>query len=243
MTRETGIGEGLTKILIVDDEHDVADALKAGLQMDGFEVDAYYDPIKALAAFSPDIYDLVISDIKMPHMNGFEFVYEIKKIDKDVQVIFLTGYVDLMKEVNKLFTKLNVMDVIQKPIGVRELAQRINALHLGLKASPEGQDEGPARRVPLEGTEHPYATLERVELRDRDTEDSGQDDVEDHQDGPARDHYRQGTEPPRVERSPVYPQPDEQSEEEGEHHRAGSQERREHESPSPQYDDIGHRPS
>ena len=76
-------------------------------------------------------YDLIISDIKMPKMNGFEMVYEMKKRDNGVQVIFLTGFVDLMKEVNKLFTKLNVREVIQKPIGIRELVDKINGLNIG----------------------------------------------------------------------------------------------------------------
>jgi DNA-binding response OmpR family regulator len=131
--------EILVRLLIVDDEHDVADALRAGLQMRGFTVDVYYDPIKAVANFKPHVYDLVISDIKMPEMNGFEMVYELKKMDADVQVIFLTGYVDLMKEVNKLFTKLNVREVIQKPIGIHQLVEKINTLQIGMKAKVEEQ--------------------------------------------------------------------------------------------------------
>jgi DNA-binding response OmpR family regulator len=117
------------RLLIVDDEYDVANALEAGLKKRGFAVDVFFDPIKALAAFQPGKYDLIISDIKMPKVNGFEMVYEMKKRDEDVQVIFLTGFVDLMKEVNKLFTKLNVREVIQKPIGIQELVDKINALN------------------------------------------------------------------------------------------------------------------
>jgi|SRR5580704_9841116 DNA-binding response OmpR family regulator len=121
----------LLRLLIVDDEHDVANALEAGLQNKGFAVDVFYDPVEALANFKPGAYDLIISDIKMPKMNGFEMVYEMKKRDNGVQVIFLTGFVDLMKEVNKLFTKLNVREVIQKPIGIRELVDKINGLNIG----------------------------------------------------------------------------------------------------------------
>jgi DNA-binding response OmpR family regulator len=118
------------RLLIVDDEHDVANALEAGLEKKGFAVDIFYDPIKALASFQPGTYDLIISDIKMPKMNGFEMVYEMKKRDAEVQVIFLTGFVDLMKEVNKLFTKLNIREVIQKPIGIQELVEKINGLNI-----------------------------------------------------------------------------------------------------------------
>lgn len=120
----------MLRLLIVDDEHDVADVLKKGLESRGFAVDVFYDPIKALASFEPGVYDLVISDIKMPNMNGFEMVYEIKKRDSAVQVIFLTGFVDLLKEVNKLFTKLNIREVIQKPIGIQQLVDKINSLNI-----------------------------------------------------------------------------------------------------------------
>lgn len=127
----------MVRILVVDDEHDVADVLKAGLELRGYKVDVFYDPISALAKFQPGVYDLVLSDIKMPNVNGFEMIYEMKKQDKAVQVIFLTGYVDLLKEVNKLFTKLNVREVIQKPIGIQQLAEKINGLGLGMKANAE----------------------------------------------------------------------------------------------------------
>lgn len=127
----------LLRLLIVDDEHDVANALKAGLEKNGFGVDVFYDPVEALASFQPGNYDLIISDIKMPRMNGFEMVYEMKKRDNGVQVVFLTGFVDLMKEVNKLFTKLNVREVIQKPIGIRELVDKINGLNVGSKPRVE----------------------------------------------------------------------------------------------------------
>ena len=121
----------------MDDERDVADGLRTGLESRGFKVDVFYDPTEALASFQPGVYDLIISDIKMPGMNGFEMLYEMKKIDNTVQVIFLTGYVDMMDEVNKLFTKLNVREVIKKPIGMQQLAEKINNLNFGMKASAE----------------------------------------------------------------------------------------------------------
>jgi DNA-binding response OmpR family regulator len=127
----------LVRILVVDDERDIADILKTGLELKGFKVDAFYDPINALASFQPGTYDLIISDIKMPEMNGFEMLYEMSKIDNTVQVLFLTGHVDMMNEVNKLFTKLNVREVIKKPIGIQQLVERINNLNIGMKASAE----------------------------------------------------------------------------------------------------------
>jgi DNA-binding response OmpR family regulator len=122
------------RVLVVDDERDIADSLKAGLQMKGFTVDVFYDPVEALSNFRRGVYDLVISDIKMPKMNGFELVYELEKIDDNVRVIFLTGFVDMLKELTMLFPKLHVSEVIQKPIGIKDLVDKISTSKVGMKA-------------------------------------------------------------------------------------------------------------
>jgi DNA-binding response OmpR family regulator len=122
------------RVLVVDDERDIADSLKAGLQMKGFTVDVFYDPVEALSHFRRGVYDLVISDIKMPKMNGFELVYELEKIDDNVRVIFLTGFVDMLKELTMLFPKLHVNEIIQKPIGIKDLVNKISTLDVGTKA-------------------------------------------------------------------------------------------------------------
>ncbi len=67
------------KILIVDDESDITSALKIYLELQGFQVDAFTDPADALARFKAGFYHLLILDIKMPEMNGFELYKEIKK--------------------------------------------------------------------------------------------------------------------------------------------------------------------
>ena len=61
-------------ILIVDDEHDNSSIFKIGLEDAGFEVNAYSDPELALSAFKPDFYDLLILDIRMPKMDGYEYM-------------------------------------------------------------------------------------------------------------------------------------------------------------------------
>ena len=60
------------KILLVDDEPDIVMAFKLTLESAGFIVDTHEDPLTALSKFKPSYYDLVILDIKMPKMNGFE---------------------------------------------------------------------------------------------------------------------------------------------------------------------------
>jgi CheY-like chemotaxis protein len=60
------------RILIVDDEPDIAQVLKMGLEKNGFAVDTYNDPLDVISDFKADSYDLLLLDIKMPKMNGFE---------------------------------------------------------------------------------------------------------------------------------------------------------------------------
>src|SRR5690348_16805986 len=78
-------------ILLVDNEPDNTSVLSMGLEDEGFEVDAFNDPILALSDFKPDFYSLSILDINMPKMNGYEFFREIKKLDAKIKVCFLTA--------------------------------------------------------------------------------------------------------------------------------------------------------
>ncbi|MFL6401094.1 MAG: response regulator [Nitrososphaeraceae archaeon] len=79
------------KILIVDDESDTASAFDMILQMSRYEVDSFIDPITALKNHKVGLYDLLILDMKMPKMDGFELYDEIKKIYNKAKVCFLTA--------------------------------------------------------------------------------------------------------------------------------------------------------
>jgi len=119
------------RILIVDDESDITTALKMYLEIQGFHVDAYTDPANALARFKAGFYHLLILDIKMPEMNGFELYKEIKKKDDTVKVFFLTAlsemhdYDAFKKEV---FPKEGERYFIAKPIENEEILKRINTV-------------------------------------------------------------------------------------------------------------------
>ena len=119
------------RILIVDDESDITTALKMYLEIQGFQVDAFTDPVYALAQFKAGFYKLLILDIKMPEMNGFELYTEIKKKDKTVKVFFLTAlsemhdYDAFKKEV---FPKEGERYFIAKPIENEEILKRINTV-------------------------------------------------------------------------------------------------------------------
>ena len=76
-------------ILIVDDESDICFVLAKVLRNNGFVVDSYDDPVVALEKFNSDLYNLVMLDIKMPELNGFELYREIRKLDKKIKICFL----------------------------------------------------------------------------------------------------------------------------------------------------------
>lgn len=120
-----------SRILIVDDEPDVNLTLKVTLEDKGFKVDAFDDPLLALENFKVGVYDLVILDIKMPKMNGFELFREIKKTDNNVKVCFLTAlnelhdYEPFRKEA---FPKEGERYFIQKPIENEEIIKRVNEI-------------------------------------------------------------------------------------------------------------------
>ena len=119
------------RILIVDDESDITTALKMYLEIQGFQVDAFTDPVYALAQFKAGFYQLLILDIKMPEMNGFELYIEIKKKDNTVKVFFLTAlsemhdYDAFKKEV---FPKEGERYFIAKPIENEEILTRIRTV-------------------------------------------------------------------------------------------------------------------
>jgi len=72
------------RILLVDDEPDITSVTKRGLQSNGFEVDAFTDPAEALSNFKTAVYDLLLLDVKMPKINGFELYRRISKIDDSI---------------------------------------------------------------------------------------------------------------------------------------------------------------
>jgi CheY-like chemotaxis protein len=79
------------RILLVDDEQDILLIFKLILVREGFRVYSFDNPLDALASFKSGLYDLVILDIKMPKMDGFQLYEEMKKIDCSVKVCFITA--------------------------------------------------------------------------------------------------------------------------------------------------------
>ena len=117
------------KVMLVDDEADVISVLKVVLEENGFEVDTFEDPIVALKSYRAGVYDLLILDIKMPEMDGFELYDQIKKIDEDAKVCFLTASEMYYKNSRKeKYCSLDKDLFIQKPIANEDLVEEINKI-------------------------------------------------------------------------------------------------------------------
>ena len=93
--------QGQKRILVVDDEPDLTRLCSLALKYHGFKVDTFNDSEEVLSNFKPDYYDLVILDIKMPKMDGFELYDELKKKDSDAKICFLTASEPYYKEFRK----------------------------------------------------------------------------------------------------------------------------------------------
>jgi two-component system, OmpR family, response regulator ChvI len=115
-------------VLIVDDEADITDALKAGLEHRGFKVDTFNEPAAALAKFAPGTYDIAILDIRMPKMNGFELYREMRKVDSKASVCFLTAFDVHRDEFEKMFPDVRVKAFLKKPITIDNLVIQLNRL-------------------------------------------------------------------------------------------------------------------
>jgi two-component system, OmpR family, response regulator ChvI len=113
------------RILVVDDEYDAALTLKAILEEEEFEVDIFNDPKLAISNFKAGKYDLLLLDILMPKMNGFELCQQLQNIDDKVKVCFITAYEIYYRALREMFPTMEVDCFIAKPIGKKELVSRI----------------------------------------------------------------------------------------------------------------------
>src|SRR5688500_9259284 len=118
------------KILFVDDEPDIIYSIKWVLEINGFVVDSYTDPILALSNFKPSVYDLLILDIKMPKISGLDLYQKMKEIDRNVKVCFLTASELFYEEYRRLdaHPRLDKAYFFQKPFRAEQLIRKINEI-------------------------------------------------------------------------------------------------------------------
>ena len=117
------------KIMVIDDNSDIGLALRMGLELDdkNMQVDSYDNPVTALTEFRPDFYDLLLIDVNMPVMDGFELCQKLLQKDINVRVCFMTSGEINMDAVREVHPLKSIGCFIKKPIASHALAQRIKA--------------------------------------------------------------------------------------------------------------------
>jgi two-component system, OmpR family, response regulator ChvI len=116
---------------LVDDEPDIIFSVKMVLEDNGFVVDSYSDPTLALSNFKLGLYDLLLLDIKMPKINGFELYEKIREIDSNVKVCFFIAAKLFYEENRRLddrYPRVNKEYLIQKPISTEDLIRQLNEI-------------------------------------------------------------------------------------------------------------------
>ena len=107
------------RILLIDDKKDDLIVLEHFLKLEGFEVRSFSNPRQALLHYSntdPSFYDLIISDIRMPEINGFQLYYKLKSIKHDIKILFATC-LNIAEELLVLLPEVKPEQIIQKPVG------------------------------------------------------------------------------------------------------------------------------
>jgi two-component system, OmpR family, response regulator ChvI len=122
--------KNVKRILIVEDESDIIFTLKIILEQNGFVINSFTDPLSALSSFKPNLYDILLIDIKLPSINGFELCREIRKVDDKVKICFLTAseinYEELKKAVFP--SEKDAICLIRKPVENEALLMHLNKM-------------------------------------------------------------------------------------------------------------------
>ena len=126
--------------MVVDDEVDITAIIKVALERANFQVDVYNDPLLALSDYKAGMYDLLLFDIRMPRMNGFELYRKIKAMEEEEKkvknakprVCFITAYEEFRSEFKKTFPTVEEVDCfLKKPIPMPDLVKKVKS-QLGL---------------------------------------------------------------------------------------------------------------
>ncbi len=113
-------------VIVIDDEEDVRESLKQLFTLEGFEVYAMANAKEALRFISKTFQGVIISDIRMPEMDGLTFLKEVRKFNKLLPVILITGHGDIKLAVKSL--KLGATDFLEKPFNPNELVSQVKVL-------------------------------------------------------------------------------------------------------------------
>jgi two-component system response regulator AtoC len=114
-------------ILAVDDDSDIVTMVEQALQIHGFKVSAFTDPAMALEQFKVNCkdYTMILSDIRMPGMSGYELIRKAKEIHKQVKIVLMSAFEINDKEFQNVLPDIKVYAFLQKPFNMQQLNEVI----------------------------------------------------------------------------------------------------------------------
>ena len=155
------------RVLVVDDEPKICELLETLLAADGYNVETAGDGCEALAKLAGSQFGLVLSDIKMPGMDGFELARRVKDVDESLPLVIVTGYATLDTAVQAL--RQGVDDYVTKPFKLEEIRRVISrVLERARLAAENRRLVGELEAANAELTRHREALTDRVRVADQD---------------------------------------------------------------------------
>jgi DNA-binding NtrC family response regulator len=117
--------------MLVDDDQDILLVASKGLQNEGYNVHEFSDPIAALQHVEDGCKEcnVLVTDLRMPHMNGFELIRRIRKIRPHMRLIMMTAFELNMSEFEAVFPSTQIDNVLKKPFRIAELAETIKKIY------------------------------------------------------------------------------------------------------------------
>ena len=129
------------RILIVDDENDIGRTFKMILENYGFDIDCFTDPAMAMEKFKPNLYDLIILDIRMAEINGFELYDKLKSRDPKIKTLFITA-LNSVEPYNtrnsKVYPLSGVRHFMKKPVSSEDLLGQVYSMLISQELYEDG---------------------------------------------------------------------------------------------------------
>ena len=119
-----------SSVLLIDDDNDILTTLKLSLEIKGVSTYGFTNPVLAVEHFRNNAanYDIVVTDIRMPQMNGFEVARAVKEIKPDIKLAFITAFEINKSEFEKVLPSTKIDALIKKPTSITKLIDAVNAI-------------------------------------------------------------------------------------------------------------------
>ena len=123
----------LPSVMVVDDEEKLACLFMELLKGSGFDTVSFTDPLLALNHFrsNPKQYAVILSDLRMPGINGIEFAKRIRELNPKVKILLITAFYDTENLNTEKLKEANISKILKKPVKLTELRAQVNELCIG----------------------------------------------------------------------------------------------------------------